>query len=256
MSAEKLIARWNGFYALSLYIPFSAFARSYRAFVGRLRGKQSRFLQVTKLPEASWHQVLSSRPVHVVEARKANGNVRISELGVLAKAAGEVAAGQSIVEIGTFDGRTTLNLAVNSGPDTKVFTLDLPPEVPTKFDLAKGERHFVEKPQPGARYRNCHAPWDASAKRITQLLGDSAAFDWSPYTGTAGLVFVDGSHAYDYAMADTETAFKLIAPGGIVIWHDYGVWEGVTKALEELEEKRQLGLKKIYGTSLVFWRSP
>ena len=45
-------------------------------------------------------------------------------------------------------------------------------------------------------------------------------------------------------------------PGGMVIWHDYGVWPGVTRALEELEASRNLGLRHIRGTSLVFWRAP
>jgi hypothetical protein len=44
--------------------------------------------------------------------------------------------------------------------------------------------------------------------------------------GQAGLVFVDGSHAYDYACEDSETAFRLVKSGGLVIWHDYGVWPG------------------------------
>jgi hypothetical protein len=41
----------------------------------------------------------------------------------------------------------------------------------------------------------------------------------------------------------------------MVMWHDYGAWEGVTRALEELEASRQLGLRHIRGTSLVFWRA-
>jgi len=72
----------------------------------------------------------------------------------------------------------------------------------------------------------------------------------------AGLVFVDGSHAYDYAKTDSATAFRLAKPGAMVIWHDYGVWPGVTRALEELEASQKLGLKHIRGTSLVFWRAP
>lgn len=88
-----------------------------------------------------------------------------------------------------------------------------------------------------------------------QLHGDSATFDWSAHVGGAGLVFVDGSHAYDYAKKDSETAMRLIRPGGIVLWHDYGIWPGVTQALEELEAARGLGLVNIRGTSLVFWRA-
>jgi hypothetical protein len=72
----------------------------------------------------------------------------------------------------------------------------------------------------------------------------------------AGLVFVDGSHAYDYACKDSETAMRLVRPEGVVLWHDYGVWPGVTQALEELEAARHLGLLHIRGTSLVIWRAP
>ena len=101
----------------------------------------------------------------------------------------------------------------------------------------------------------CPPAWRSYARRITQLFGDSARFDWSHHYGRASLVFVDGSHAYDYARKDSETAFRLIRPGGLVIWHDYSVWPGVTRALEELERSRQLGLRRIRGTSLVVWRA-
>ena len=66
---------------------------------------------------------------------------------------------------------------------------------------------------------------------------------------------MDGSHAHDYVMADTETALKLAAHKGVVIWHDYGVWEGVTRALEEIEASRHLGLRHVRGTSLVVWQA-
>jgi hypothetical protein len=49
---------------------------------------------------------------------------------------------------------------------------------------------------------------------------------------------------------------EAIAPGGVIVWHDYGVWKGVTKGLEELEDQEGLGLKNIRGTSLVVWRKP
>ena len=48
---------------------------------------------------------------------------------------------------------------------------------------------------------------------------------------------------------------RLIRPGGIVLWHYYGVWPGVTQALEELEAAPRLGLVNIRGTSLVLWRA-
>src|SRR5262245_23957409 len=80
--------------------------------------------------------------------------VRLSELGVLAQAAAASTPGSEIIEIGTFDGRTTLNLAMNAPMGSTVFTLDLPPDHPTQFQLAPGERMFVEKSLPGERFRN------------------------------------------------------------------------------------------------------
>lgn len=255
MPDSRLKARCSVFYALRVYLPFSHLARGVRARSRAMRGKVNRHQQATQLPDAPWHRLFPSRPAVLVEAAKANGNVRVSELAVLAKAAAAVAPGREIIEIGTFDGRTTLNLAVNSDPATPVFTLDLPPDLATKFALDHGERKFVEKPAPGERYRRAGPPWQDSTGKITQLLGDSGSFDWSAHFGKAGLVFVDGSHAYDYAKHDTEMAFKLVAPDGMVLWHDYGVWQGVTRALEELEQERHLGLQQVRGTSLVFWRA-
>jgi hypothetical protein len=136
-----------------------------------------------------------------------------------------------------------------------VITLDLPSDHIALHQLAPGERQYVDKPTPGERIRASTWPWSAYARRITQLHGDSATFDWSEHDGKAGLVFVDGSHAYEYVRKDSETALRLLAAGGMVMWHDYGAWEGVTRALEELEAGRKLGLRHVRGTSLVFWRA-
>ena len=47
----------------------------------------------------------------------------------------------------------------------------------------------------------------------------------------------------------------MVSRGGIILWHDYGIWEGVTKALEEIESSENLGLKNIAGTSLAYWKN-
>jgi predicted O-methyltransferase YrrM len=246
-------ARASGIYALGLYLPISLAAHRLRERSRAMRGVQ-RDTHATQLPQADWSELLARRPIRLVETGKADGNVNLAELGVLAQAAAATAAGTIIFEIGTFDGRTTLNLAVNAPAQTPVFTLDLPPDEAAAYALAPGERQYVDKPKPGARFRDAPPPWSAAAVRISQLHGDSATFDWTPYAGQAGLVFVDGSHAYDYVYKDSETAMRLIARGGIVLWHDYGRWEGVTRALDELEAERRLGLRHVRGTSLVVWR--
>lgn len=245
---------YHGFYATRIYLPLSSLSRRWRRFGRRLRGKGDRFLQDTRLPEVSWSSVAAARLPRVWEHRKHNGNVRISEVGILASLATGCADGSNLFEIGTFDGRTTLNLAMNAPAGCQIHTLDLPPDLATKFAIAEGERHMVEKPAPGARYAKYRKTHSAVVGRIHQHLGDSATFDYAPFRDSCSLVFVDGSHAYDYAMSDTRAAMSMVRRGGVILWHDYGIWEGVTRALEELEQRDHLGLRNIRGTSLVYWR--
>lgn len=245
---------YYGYYATCIYLPLSLLSRRWRRFSRRLRGKHGRFSQATQLPEVLWKQCATSHTPRVYEHKKENGNVRISELGILCALAAGCKDSTNIFEIGTFDGRTTLNIALNAPSKCKVYTLDIPPDQETKFELDKGERHMVDKHIPGSRYEKYRSKYPAAISNIHQLFGDSATFDFSPYKDSCSLVFVDGSHAYDYVMSDTRAAMSMVVSGGVVIWHDYGIWEGVTKALEKIELLEQYCLRTIRGTSLVYWR--
>jgi hypothetical protein len=244
--------RLNGLYARSVYLPATILSQSCRRVSRRVRAVTRG--QATSLPVAGWRELFPANRIVLAQPRKNRGDVNLAELAVLATAAASATGGEEIVEIGTFDGRTTLNLALNAPAHLSVFTLDLPPDVPPKFDLAPGEDAFVDKPRSGRHFVEAPREWAAAAGRITQLLGDSATFDWSAHVGRAALVFVDGSHAYDYVLADSDTALRLVADKGAIIWHDYGVWEGVTRALERIEAARRLGLRQVRGTSLVVWK--
>jgi hypothetical protein len=70
------------------------------------------------------------------------------------------------------------------------------------------------------------------------------------------VVFVDGAHEWRWVESDSQNALRMVAPGGMVIWHDYGhrgEAADVTEYLEALD--RQLGgrLRWVRGTSLVFY---
>jgi Methyltransferase domain len=255
ISVTKAKGRWNGIYALNLYHPVATLAHSWRRRGRVLRGKTTRHEQPTRLPQVAWSEAFERHKIYLTETDKRSGNVSLGELAVLAQAAAGTPAGSEIIEIGTFDGRTTINLAINAPSNCAIFTLDLPPHHPTQFQLDVGEELYVKKPLPGERFRRCGESWSSSVRRIAQIFGDSATFDWSSHYGKAGLVFVDASHAYDYVQNDSETAMRLVTDTGTVLWHDYGVWEGVTRGLEELEQTRNLGLQHVRGTSLVLWRA-
>ncbi len=245
----------HGIYGLWLYLPLSGLSRKWRRFFNKIRGKESDLLQQIRLPAISWRECTSRNTVKIWEHNKANGNIRISELGIINAIASNCEDDTNLFEIGTFDGRTSLNLAYSSPTHCKVFTLDLKPETETAYPLIRGERHMVDKESSGSRIEKYRESNSLVTNKIEQLFGDSAKFDFSPYHDSCSLIFIDGSHAYDYAISDTNQAFKLVKKGGIILWHDYGVWEGVTKALEEIEQTNQFGLKSIKGTSLVYWKN-
>ncbi len=190
---------------------------------------------------------------HIVEEDVLDGNVTLQELIILSKLVTRYQP-KTIFEIGTFDGRTTINLANVAPDDAKVFTLDLPRTELGKTKYPTYEREgfnwkdatYIDKEEIGHRYKG-----KPTEKKITQLLGDSATFDFSPYYNKMDFVFVDGSHAYEYTKNDTEIAFKLLRNGsGIIVWHDYGVWPDVTRFFDELGIKIP-SLNQIKGTTLV-----
>ncbi|MDP8261730.1 MAG: class I SAM-dependent methyltransferase [Candidatus Ancaeobacter aquaticus] len=251
----QLKTLYHGCYSTHVYLFLSEMSRRGRRLSRGLRRKPDRFLRA-RLPEISWKNCTKQRLIKIWDHEYTNGNVRYSELGILAALAADCRAGSNLFEIGTFDGRTTLNLAMNAPAECMVYTLDLPPDLETKLPLASGEQHMIDKPQSGLRYEAYRQTHPALIGRVHQLLGDSAAFDYSPYKDTCSLIFVDGSHSYDYEMSDTRAAMDMVESGGVVIWHDYGIWEDVNKALEELDKQEGYGLSNISGTTLVYWRKP
>ena len=134
-----------------------------------------------------------------------------------------------IFEIGTFDGATTHVLA-RSAPEAEVLTLDLPPESAVLASVAQEATH-AGAGEVGSRFRDT-----PEASRITQLLGDSTTFDYTPWEGAVDLVLVDAGHEYENARADSQAALRLLRPGGVILWDDYEPgWPGVVRAVDELQ---------------------
>jgi predicted O-methyltransferase YrrM len=93
--------------------------------------------------------------------------------------------------------------------------------------------------------------------KIRQLFADSKTLDAGEWVGKCDVVFVDGSHAYSYVVADSAKALELLRPGGVVLWHDYAGPKhspGVYRALNELAER--LPLVRLEHTTLAGYRRP
>jgi predicted O-methyltransferase YrrM len=195
-----------------------------------------------------------------------------------------------IFEIGTLRGYTALHMAMNSSPDRRIFTLDLPKDDLPKDDLPKDDLpkndlrksdlpHDAlpkdpllkgilpkETAKPKVRLRttlmdDLHSQMEVGeyyfrgtphADRIQILFGDSAVFDFSPHHGKIDLFFIDGAHSYDYVRSDTENALQCVRPGGVIAWHDFGRvgLNQVSKYIRELS--RKMTIYSVPGGSLAF----
>lgn len=194
------------------------------------------------------------RPISIVHPEPRDGNVSTLELVVIDHLVRQIQPKISF-EFGTFDGRTAINIAANAPPDAKVYTIDLSgaQRDRTAMELLPEERHYVRESGRTTRFAG-----HQDAAKIVQLFGDTARFDFSPWRNAVDFVFIDASHAAGYVTNDTEVALTLVGHRlGLILWHDYAVWQDVTAVLNAYRAKdpRLRGLVHIAGTSLALLRT-
>lgn len=191
-----------------------------------------------RLPVISREQVISVETLRLAEPEVRSGNMPVSELALICGIIRKEKP-RGIFEIGTMNGRTTLNMALNSPADCKIYTLDLPKEglSETQYQISQRFRQLVDKEISGELFLNKSEQEFPEKNKITQLFGDSGKFDFSPYENAIDFVFIDGSHDYDYVLNDSEIALKLLRDGkGVILWHDYRAGMEVVKAIETLRK--------------------
>ena len=159
---------------------------------------------------------------------------------------------RNVLEIGTYDGNTTLNLAANLSGEGRVTTVDLPQNWDRKFiyDVPNNHWNVTDRNRIGIQFQGT-----TYQSRIRQVLGDSAGIDWNQLQPPFDLIFIDGCHFRDYVKADTQNALRNIRPGGVIAWHDYGDIKDVSAVVDETA--RDITIKVVRGTRLaVGWRGP
>lgn len=155
---------------------------------------------------------------------------------------------KGVFEIGSFNGMTSLQIALNTPDDCTSYTLDLPPDVDisgmSEIDTYMFRKHY--KPNAPKRYEGTPVE-----NKIVQLYSDSRDFDFSEYYGKIDLVLIDGGHDYETKKSDTENALKLIGDHGVILWDNYDDigCPYVTKYLGELD----LPIRHLKGTNLVIY---
>lgn len=169
------------------------------------------------------------------------GNVSIEELCKISLIVKFIKP-QSILEIGTYNGMTTLQMSLNAGKLAKVYTLDLPKNLAPSLKLSeideKVSKHFKNNfnTDTGSYFNK------REDVNIIQLWGDSATFDYEKLNTKFDLIFIDAAHDYANKKNDSENAFKYINKGGVILWHNYNDVTNLetTKYLAEISSKYQL----------------
>jgi predicted O-methyltransferase YrrM len=159
---------------------------------------------------------------------------------------------RTLVEIGTYKGFTTLHLSRNTNENCRIFTADLPPETADQKAAESSDPHLIKEAAKSDRAFGNDA-------KIVQILQDSTTVDWAKIVGSpVEFALIDGSHLYEHIRQDTEGILKVLAPGGIVVWHDYmrvEIRRGVGKYLVNLR-RSGLPVYRIVGTTLAVYVSP
>lgn len=147
-----------------------------------------------------------------------------------------------ILEMGTYNGMTTLQMALNSPPENNVYTVDLPPDVAGTIHLGKIDE-MISK-QFCNRFNTKIGSYFEGRRdvHITQLWGETSKIDYDILGGSADLIFVDAAHDYANKRLDTEIAFNLVSPGGVILWHNYAdiCAPDVTRCLSEYAKTKKI----------------
>lgn len=124
---------------------------------------------------------------------------------------------KNVVEIGINDGRTAAML-LSQIPGIKRY---IGVDVTTDYQpsLQQQRRELVN--QPGRM-----VPEEHRAK-LSLMVMPRGSFDAAPLLQLMGkifdAVFIDGDHGVEAVRHDTALALSIVRPGGVIIWHDYGV---------------------------------
>lgn len=146
--------------------------------------------------------------------------------------------GQTVLEIGSFLGRSTCLIASAA---EHVYALDW-------HYRDQGTRSLgPEDTLPGLRYNLVAC---GVMHKVTILCGRVETL--APHiVGPFGCVFVDGSHDAASVERDTRLARRLVAPGGAIAWHDCDE-EGVIRGVQATG----LSWETAPPARVAWWRAP
>ena len=144
------------------------------------------------------------------------------------------------IEIGRFNGGSTVLLASAVGPNGSLLSIDSEPQDDQAFKV------FLKQANLSAR--------------VALVVADSGAVE---HDAQVDFVFIDGDHSYEGAKRDHNQWGSKVRPGGFIIHHDMGKarplasqWESLAKLKSEIIDSQAdiLELAHEAGSMIIFRR--
>jgi predicted O-methyltransferase YrrM len=156
---------------------------------------------------------------------------------------------KKILEIGTYDGRSAMNLSANSQENSILYTVDLP-----ENDYETGLREVMSPFNNDTRNltKIGHLIEEEKNRKVQIIRKDSFELNFKESIGNVDLVFIDGCHKFDYVKKDSINSFEILNPNGFLIWHDYGYVGDVSKFVDQWAKQNDRTVKRIAGTRIAY----
>jgi len=165
-------------------------------------------------------------------------NTAYSDLQFLFFAARDGWGKGEIVEIGAFNGKSTVALALGAKLSGR--------EKVTSIDPHYGGTEKILRRNGGDMGVD-----DYVAPKITT--SEEAK---SEFNSAIRLMFIDGNHEYDFIKKDIVLWKDLVIEGGIIAFHDYN-WLGVARAIdEEIRNTGKFAVEGTVGCTLIVSKMP
>lgn len=144
------------------------------------------------------------------------------EVPVLHSHLSRLQAGDVYLEIGTWMGCSAIVAALSTPPGVRIWTIDCI------------EFHQAHWGHTTSEYRAILAGnfvRYGAGNKIDVSLAGSLDTEWD---GPIQLLFIDGDHSPPAVKADVEKWSSFVPPGGVILFHDYTLYTGVTRAADRL----------------------
>lgn len=204
--------------------------------------------------------LLTPQPVHAIPPFEPpvpvpHGPMPPEDAAFLARLIAALAP-ERVFEFGTNWGVSTALMAANTPPHAALRTLDVCRDMFSPERLAADPELAMILPREHTGWHYRQHP--LLRPKVEQIFADSLAFEM-PAEPKQDFILVDACHQFEFVRRDTANALRALAPGGVLMWHDFypdvSCWPDVFRFVSQFA-KTHPRVVHISGTHIALWRAP